>query len=128
LLPGARAAARSTGTLGAAAQTADISANPPTPARNNVRRPITSASRPEGASRAAKVVAYAVITHDNVDTLVCGYARPSAGIARFTTVTSSRARNAAPAASNSTRADWVIEGSWTRTAQHESSASRSQIR
>jgi hypothetical protein len=41
-------ATSSTGTLGAAAHSADSSAKPPTPARKTVRLPITSASRPDG--------------------------------------------------------------------------------
>ena len=50
-------AASSTGTLGASAQTSESAANPPTPMRYSERRPITSASRPAGASSAANVVA-----------------------------------------------------------------------
>ncbi|HEV7931774.1 MAG TPA: hypothetical protein VGP70_05560 [Actinomadura sp.] len=46
-------AARSVGRFGAIAQNSDIVVKSPMPARNSVRRPRTSASRPAGASSAA---------------------------------------------------------------------------
>jgi len=55
--PWSARATSSTGTLGDSAQTSDIAANPATPARNSVRRPIVSANLPDGASRAANNVA-----------------------------------------------------------------------
>jgi hypothetical protein len=55
--PWSARAANSTATLGDSAQASDIKANPPTPSPYRVRRPITSAIRPAGASRAANSVA-----------------------------------------------------------------------
>jgi len=50
-------AATSSHTPVEAAHQAEDSANTTTPARNAVRRPIRSASRPAGTSRAAKMIA-----------------------------------------------------------------------
>ena len=57
IAPWSPRATSSSGRLGANAQASDISAKPVTPTRYRVRRPITSARRPAGASSAANSVA-----------------------------------------------------------------------
>jgi 2-methylcitrate dehydratase PrpD len=76
------------GTLGAAAASAEAAANSAIPPMKTPRRPRMSATRPSGASSAAKATAYAVTFQLSVVSDVPGKSRSRSGKATLTTVTS----------------------------------------
>src|SRR4051794_34728251 len=89
-------AATSAPTLGASALASEATVNSATPPMNTRRRPTRSATRPAGVSSAANSTAYAVITQDSSVTEVPRKSVARSGNARFTTVTSRKARKVAP--------------------------------